>query len=299
MDRPKVAVVGAGALGTALAHALGRVDYPLAAVVSRRADRAQALAASVGASVGGAVAELPAEAALVVCCVPDDALAGLARTLAADGTGWQDRVVLHTSGALTAGVLAPVAEAGAAVGSWHPLQTFAASTDGEAFASIYVALEGDKPAVEAGQRLARALGARTLTLAPEAKVRYHLAASMASNYLVTLLALVGEVLGDVGIGRQEAAALVRPLVDGTWRNLATLLPEDALTGPVVRGDAETVAGHLDALRAHLPHLIPVYAALGAETVRLGVRSGRLIDGDAQRLLDVLHAALDAGRDPPM
>ena len=205
--------------------------------------------------------------------------------------------MLHTSGALTAGVLAPVAEAGAAVGSWHPLQTFTASKATEAFDGIYVALEGDAPAVEAGRQLARSLGARTLALAPEAKVRYHLAASMASNYLVTLLALVAEVLGDVGLGRQEAAALVRPLVDGTWRNLATLLPEDALTGPIVRGDAETVAGHLEALRRHLPHLVPVYAALGVEAVRLSARSGRLDDEDAQRLLDVLHAALDAGSDP--
>ena len=89
---------------------------------------------------------------------------------------------------------------------------------------------------------------------------------------------------------------MQPLVEGTLRNLARHLPEDVLTGPIARGDHRTVAAHLDALTDHLPHLIPVYAALGAEAVRVAVRSGKLAPDDAQQVLDTLHAALEPYKD---
>lgn len=294
-----VALIGAGALGSALTRRLADVGYPVRAVFSRTETTARRLADQVAAPLAGTdLADLPTEIPLVLCCVPDDAIAAVARRLATTQTAWSGRIVAHTSGALTASILAPLKEQGAAVLSFHPLQTFQAESGPEVFQDIYVSLEGDAEAVDLGRQLTRDLGARPVTLTAEAKMRYHLAAAMASNYTVTLMALVNEVLASAGLSRQKGLALVRPLVEGTWRNLQRHLPEDALTGPIARGDRQTVEGHLDALRGHLPHLIPVYAVLGAETVRLAVRGGMLDADAAQEMLDVLQSALDPSADPP-
>lgn len=293
MDKPSVAVIGAGALGRVLARRLKACGYRVAAVLSRTVARAKALAAAVDAPVASAaLADLPAPVRLVFCCVPDDAVGVVARGLGPVRPDWSGTVVAHTSGALPAAALYNLGEQGASLLSFHPLQTFVATSLPNAFEEIYIALEGEAGAVALGARVAADLGARSITLAAEAKARYHLAASMASNYLVTLMALVGEILAGIDIDRRQGAALMRPLVEGTWRNLAVQLPEDALTGPIARGDRRTVETHLDALDEHMPHLIPVYVALGTEAVRVAVRSGRLAPEAAQPVLDALHDALE-------
>ena len=291
---PRVAIIGAGALGTALARRLATCGYPVEAIFSRDARRARALAEAVEAPVvsDDPGRDLPPAVTLVFGCVPDGAIGPLARTLRRARPDWAGTTVAHTSGALTAAALYGLGEQGAALLSFHPLQSFTPATPPGAFEGIYVGLEGDAPAVRLGAHVARAIGAHPLRLTPEAKARYHLAASMASNFFVTLMTLAGEVLADAGIDRQRGAAMLRPLVETTWRQMQQGLPEEALTGPIARGDRHTVQLHLDALATHLPHLTPLYAALGAETVRAATRRQRLDPGDARRLLDALHAALD-------
>ena len=298
MDKPSVAVIGAGALGGVLARRLKACGYRVEAVLSRTQAHARTLAEAVEAPVASAsLGDLPAAVRLVFCCVPDDAVGAVARVLGPVRRDWGGTVVVHTSGALPAAALYNLGEQGASLLSFHPLQTFTAASPPTVFDGIYVALEGDAEAVALGRRVAEDLGARSVVLAPEAKTRYHLAASMASNFFVTLMALVDEVLGSIDLDRREGAALMRPLVEGTWQNLAGHLPEDTLTGPIVRGDRRTVATHLDALKEHLPHLIPIYAALGVEAVRVAVRSSRLAPEAARPLLDLLHAALEPHQEP--
>jgi predicted short-subunit dehydrogenase-like oxidoreductase (DUF2520 family) len=295
--KPPVAVVGAGALGSALARGLAEAGYPVVAVISRTLDRARRLAERVDAPVAAtAPSALPASARLIFLCVPDGAVAPVAEALYPSAHNWGVSTVAHTSGALTAAALEPLALRGATTLSFHPMQTFTPESGPSRFEGIYVGLEGEPAAVAAGEAVAAALGARTIVIPAAAKARYHLAAVLASNGLVTLMALVAEVLGSIGLGQPEAADLVRPLVEGTWRNLKAGLPEDVLTGPVVRGDLATLQDHLAALEGHLPHLKPVYAALATETIRVAVRSGQLSPGTAEELLDALHAALDAQND---
>lgn len=295
----RVALIGAGAVGSALARRLAERGYALRAVISRTEGRAQRLAEQVGAPVASsALEDLPPDAGLVFCCVPDDALSDVAERLQALPFDWTGRFVAHTSGALTARVLDPLARAGGQTLSFHPLQTFVADTEPSAFEDIYIGLEGAPAAVEMGRRLARDLGARALELAPEDKARYHLAASMASNFLVTLMALAGEVLGSIDLDAEERTALLRPLVEATWQNLTRKLPEEALTGPIARGDRETLAAHAATIAAHLSHLTPVYAALAAETVRLAARGGKIDAETADRLLDVLQGILEPYNNSP-
>ncbi len=209
-----------------------------------------------------------------------------------DGTpGSAPRLVLHTSGAVGADVLAPLADAGADVLAFHPAQAFAAGTPPEAFEGAAVALGGDARALDRGRALAAVLGMRPVVVPDGSRAAYHLALSVASNFAVALAAVAAEILGTAGLPPDDADALVGPLLAGTVANLARARPEDALSGPIVRGDAVTVGRHLAALAAAAPHLTPVYAALATETVRVAVRSGRLAAVDAEAVLDRLAGAL--------
>jgi len=299
-DASPVAVVGAGAVGTALAQRLADRGVPVRAILSHDPDDAQALAGQVGAPVASADGTaLPAEVRLVMLCVPDDAIPDVAEALAAVAHPWERTVVGHTAGARPATVLDPLARKGAATLSFHPLQTFTAATAPAAFEDIVVGIEGAPAAVAAGKALARTLGARPVELTAQGKALYHCAAALAANGLVALMGVVEEVLAAAdGPDDASAATLMAPLVEQTWTNLTTGSPEGALTGPVARGDADTIEAHLQALRDEAPHLLPLYAALSTEMTRLAVRGGQL-DGDtAEALLQMLQTTLQSSTDDP-
>lgn len=287
--RPPVAIVGAGAVGRALALRLSGRGYPVAAVLSRTKASAQRLADAVGAPVASNdLSDLPDGVELVLLCAGDSALKGLAEDLAYTRFPWRGVAVAHVSGALPAALLQPLKDAGAVTFAFHPLQTLTRDSGENVLDGVYVGVEGDPRGVAAGVELAVGLDLRYLVLDADSKARYHLAASMASNFFVTLMGMVQETMGSLGIGRAEAHQIIRPLVQGTLDNMAALPPEDALTGPIVRGDVDTLRQHGLALRRHLPQLVPAYAALAVETVRLAVRSGRLDPAEAEGLLGLLQ-----------
>lgn len=294
-----VAVVGAGAVGTALARRLSDRGYSVRAVLSRDEPSARSLADRVGAAVGtDQMSALPAQVRLIFVCVPDDAIEGVAEELASVEHSWARTLVGHTSGACTSAALRPVADAGAIPFSFHPLQTFVPGTPPEAFDGIAIGIEGPSDAVSAASALAEDLGARPVALSAEDKACYHAAAALASNGLVALMAVVREILSaaDVRGDTDGRADLVGPLVRQTWANLETAPPEGVLTGPVARGDRSTVSAHLDALSNETPHLLPLYAALSIEMTRIVVRSGDLQADTAERLLQLLQKALERSSD---
>jgi predicted short-subunit dehydrogenase-like oxidoreductase (DUF2520 family) len=135
--------------------------------------------------------------------------------------------------------------------------------------------------------LAERLGLRPLVVPSDGKALYHAAASIASNYLVALLDLAQQALGSFD-GPADALEVLLPLVQGTLANVMQAGAENALTGPIVRGDIETVRSHCLALRKQHPHLLPAYAVLGVATVDVALRSGRLQPEVAARMLGVLE-----------
>lgn len=293
-----VAVVGAGAVGTALACRLATCGYPVRAILSRDPSSARALADRVGAVGADEWTALPADVRLVLICVPDDAISSVAEALAAVDHPWAGTLAGHTSGARTSDALRSLSERGAATFSFHPLQTFASGTPPEAFEEIVIGVEGESDAVSAATALARALGARPVVLSGGDKVRYHCAAALASNGLVALMAVVEEVFSTANMDGDvdSVGELVAPLVQQTWANLEAAPPESVLTGPVARGDQATVAAHLDALAEETPQFIPLYAALSTEMTRLAVRSGQLEGEAAEDLLQMLQNALRGSSD---
>jgi predicted short-subunit dehydrogenase-like oxidoreductase (DUF2520 family) len=262
--------------------------YPVLAVISRTRANAEALALKVEARVASdSFRDLPPETRLVVCCVPDDKVTETASRLSRITHDWRKTVVLHTSGALAASALAPLEGEGARTLSFHPLQALTRSSETDVLDGVYAGIEGPSPALAAGIELAVGLGMRYLILSAEDKPRYHLAASIASNFLVTLQAVVQQIFQTLDVDRETAQEVVAPLVRGTLDNLAASTPEEALTGPILRGDLETVHKHGLALRRYVPHLVPVYASLAMETITLAVRSSRLDPRRAEEMVSLL------------
>jgi len=293
-----IAFIGAGAMASALSRRLSARGYPIAAILSRSEAPAKALAERVGAPVAStALQDLPADARLILCCVPDAAVQSIAEALSALQHPWAVCTVLHTAGALTSEVLAPVAKRGAHTLSFHPVQTFTKDTPPDIFDGIRITLEGDAQGVATGHALVEALGSVPLVISAQARTQLHLAAAMASNFFVTLQALAADVAADAGIERGEAQALLRPLVAHTWGNLQVHPPEQALTGPIQRGDVETVTCHLQTLQARLPALVPVYVALAKETVRVAVGGGHLDAAQSEALFAALQTAIGPDDDP--
>lgn len=272
--RPDITIVGTGAVGSALAQALYQAGYPIQAIVSRHAERAEQLANAVGSSTAVTIEDSwSANAAVTFICVPDDVIAQTAKQLA-NNRSWEGKIVAHTSGIKPASALQPLSPKGAYLMSFHPMQTFSRHA-GNSFENIYIGLEGNEKAISIGLGIAKDLGSIGWVLQTDHKARYHLAASIASNYLTTVVSTACDVLETIGLTRNEAIALLRPLVTQTCTNVTDTLPEQALTGPAARGDIHTLNGHLEAIKGHLPHLDTFYRLLLAETLNVAVKGDQL------------------------
>ncbi|WP_214467838.1 DUF2520 domain-containing protein [Microbacterium flavescens] len=228
-----VSVVGAGRVGRAAVAALGAAGYEVHGPTGR--------------------GEPVAAATIVLLCVPDREIPDAA-TAVRGNAGY----VGHTSGAT------PVADSGVDFGL-HPLRAFVGDEGADAFAGIGCAVAGTTPeALQIAEELAVAVGGRPFEVRDDQRAGYHAAASLASNYLVTLEAAAERLAEASGLPEGFRAHLV-PLVRGTVDNWAAHGPRDALTGPIVRGDEPTVDRQRAAVEASAPELLPLFDELTDRT----------------------------------
>lgn len=266
-----MAVIGPGRVGLSLARALVHSGRTVR-VLSRRAKALPEPLAPATIDWDAAIGTVD----LVLVAVPDDALSHVAARLARGGAVNGRHVVLHTSGLHDRSVFAPLHSSGAGLGSWHPLQAFALPV-GEpgALAGSPALIEGDARALAMGRELADVLHLRpVIEIAAERKAAYHAGAVFASNYLVVLADIAARLAREAGADA-ASAQLFLPLMRRTLANYGAG-GAATLTGPISRGDAGTVAGHLDALQGSERAL---YIALGREALRLAAASGL----DAQKV----------------
>jgi len=270
-----IAIIGGGRMGRGLAGALADAGERVE-IWSRREASAE----------GDGPADVVSAASTILLAVPDGAIALVAASIASQvGPG---QTVLHLSGVQDRSALTVLATRGAACGSLHPLQTVPdPAAARERWRGAYAAVEGDEPAVREAERLARLLGMTPVRLPTGAKALYHAGAVMASNYVVTLAAIAARLAAQAGLPEDLAAQIYRPLLTGAAANLAEASAVEALTGPIRRGDVDTVAAHLSALG---PSDRRLYAVVGLETVRLAREAG-LEPATADRLDRLLGDAL--------
>ena len=270
--KPEVSIIGAGRLGTALAMALAGAGYAIGSLVARRRESARRAAAllDVPARVLAVkeLADRPAPGLLLIT-TPDDQLPRVAAALArldwkTDGTP----TALHTSGALSAEQLAPLARKGWSTGSVHPLVSVSEPKAGaRLLREAFWCVEGDRRAVRLARALVRDLGGKSFSIASENKPLYHAAAVMASGNVTALFDVASRMLVQCGLTAKQAREVLMPLLSSAVNNLAHLDPARALTGTYARGDVETVKRHLAALEGNEPTL-EIYRVLGRWSLEL-------------------------------
>ncbi|MGH3434944.1 MAG: Rossmann-like and DUF2520 domain-containing protein [Sciscionella sp.] len=293
MSRPArltVGVVSAGRVGTVLAAALARAGHTVVAasgVSAQSRHRADELLSGVPILPPD---ETAAAADLVLLAIPDDALAGTVRGLAATGSLRQGQIVVHTSGAHGVEVLAPALERGAMTLAVHPVMTFTGrAEDLDKLTSCHfgvTAADGQDAAWHVGEALVMEIGAEPVRVPEAVRPLYHAALTHGANHLVTLVNDCADLLTSAGI--ENSRGMIAPLLSAALDN-ALRHGDRGLTGPVVRGDVGTVRTHRAVLADADPAALPGYLALARRTAQRAGAAGLLRPDVVAELLTVLDS----------
>ena len=265
LAKPRITLIGAGNLASALATSLHQAGYVIEQIVARSTgaslQRARRLAVEVNASatvLGRDWNNIKIHAEIVWFCMPDGAIASAAKSLAT-AIDWKGKVALHSSGALTSDELGALRRRGAAVGSAHPLMTFVPGSK-PVLAGVPFAIEGDRKAVEAARAIVKSLGADPYSIRAEDKAAYHAWGTFASPLFTALLATSEQVALCAGVKRSAAKRRMLPMLKQTLANYEALGAARGFSGPIVRADVGTVKQHFAVLR-DVPVAQQVYVAL--------------------------------------
>jgi predicted short-subunit dehydrogenase-like oxidoreductase (DUF2520 family) len=283
--RLSVGVIGVGRAGAPLAAALARAGHPVVGAHGVSARSRRRVAELLPGTLLLSVPEVMAAADLVLLTVPDDVLGDLVAGLAETGAVTPGQFLVHASGRYGVGVLEPATQLGALPLALHPVMTFTGSRgDLERLAGCPFGVTAPAVLRPVAEALVVEMGGDPVWVPEAARPLYHAALANGANHLVTLVAQTLDLLGTAGI--EAPAALVRPLLTTALDNVLRM-GDDALTGPVARGDARTVAAHLAALSEAAPEARAAYVAMARLTADRALAAGRLDPEAAEALLDVL------------
>lgn len=284
-SRLKVGLIGAGRAGCAVGAALNKVGHQVVAAAAISDASQQRVAERLPGTTILPTPEVVATADLLILAVPDDVLAELVSGIAAADGFPAGQLVAHLSGAHGIAVLNPATRQRVIPLALHPVMTF---TGREEDAMRMLDISWGVTAPEAARPIAEALvvevGGNPVWISEEHRPLYHAALAVGANFLVTLIAEAASLLRKAGVARPDL--MLAPLVGAALDN-ALRLGDAGLTGPVARGDAATVAGHIAALRHTQPQTADAYVALARRTADRALAAGRLSPGDAEPLLRVL------------
>lgn len=266
-------------MGGALALALSKKKYPVAAIISRAKKSAGKLAGEIGLnSKAFSLSQINSapDSELIFITTPDNEIAAIAEKLAGTKPAQANLpVVLHTSGSLSSDVLKPLRELGCAVGSMHPLASVSEARLGiKRFKNAYFCVEGDPKARKIAGRIVKDLGGKAFSLETKYKPLYHAAAVMTSGHTTALFATAVELLSKCGLAAEKAQAVLFPLLMGTAENLSRQTPSAALTGSFARADVGAFERHLKALVENAgADSLETYLLLGKISLKLVEEQG--------------------------
>ena len=271
MAKPTITIVGPGRLGKALAEALANAGYRLDEIVfrdsgkQRKSSRDSALKLTRRLHAHGVeLGKAGFSAEVIWFCVGDSSIASVA-TAIAQQREWKGKTVFHSSGALSSRELSVLRRAGAHVASVHPLMTFVHG-GAEATFEVPFALEGDAAALRIARGIVRSLGGESIKISPANKPLYHAFGAFLSPLIVANLALAERIGIKAGVPRRLVRQAIAPILATTVFNYITLGAAGAFSGPLVRGDVNTVHKNLRALRS-VPGAEDVYRALARSALR--------------------------------
>jgi predicted short-subunit dehydrogenase-like oxidoreductase (DUF2520 family) len=300
MSPLRVGVIGAGRVGAALAAALrlrGHVIVSVAGESDASLGRAAALLPGVPVEKPTAVARA---CDVLLLTVPDDMLDNVVTQLSASGAIHRGQYVVHTSGSHGLRVLEPARRVGARVVALHPAMTFTGTArDLDRLTNCVFGVTADPDERACAEDVVAELGGSVMWVPEELRGLYHAGLAHGANHLVTLVAQAMELLGAAGA--DDPAAILRPLLQAALDN-ALAEGDSALTGPIVRGDVNTVRAHLAEIARTAPDTLPSYVVLARSTLDRVVTDGRVLPIRAaaiRRALDEAAAGVPQVRRTPL
>jgi predicted short-subunit dehydrogenase-like oxidoreductase (DUF2520 family) len=286
-----IAIIGVGRVGSAIGRLLAGSGFNVAAVADRTPEIAQTGVDFIGHHA--CVFENPADAVrnadIVFLTTPDPVIKEVCESISRHGAFRRGSAVFHCSGGYSSDLLVSARSCRAFIGSIHPLQSCA--TPQEAARNLegaFYFFECDPEIAPLAKEIAAALKGTAVEIRPECKMLYHAGAVVASNYLVTLVSIAGKMLEESGVPKDLCVKALLPLVQGTVNNIGNMGVPDALTGPIARGDAANVRGHVEAIEEHLPRVSNVYRLLGFHTVDVSLAKGGINGKQADALREELE-----------
>lgn len=266
MAKPDITIIGPGNVGTAFLRAVSDNGYKVRSVFSRKS-AAHLKTQFPEIFFGEGLPDKNNIGEMVFIAVSDDAISDVARRISKSDESLSGKKFVHFSGAFSSEILFPLKEKGAATASFHPIKSITAET--KDLSNIWFDMDGDEELLNELEILAEDLGSETLRINPEHKTLLHASAVFASNYLVVLTKMMTELTEEAGIPEKDALQAFLPLINGTVSNLEQLGVENSLTGPILRGDVETIKQHLESLKK-FPELHSVYKKLGLQAVEIAI-----------------------------
>jgi len=292
-SQDRIAIVGAGKVGTAVGYLLLSAGFAVVAVADRNPSAVERSLSYTGGKPYTLPSEAAREANIIIITTPDDEIAGICATLSEAGAISRGDKVVHMSGAGGLDLLESARRAGSLVASVHPIQSFA-DIEGaiENLPGSTFGITAQPEIIDWSEELVRILGGIPFLVAESDKPLYHAAACMASNYFTTLMHTVESIYVSLGLTHEEAVRAFWPLVRGTMKNIERQGTVQALTGPIARGDVGTIQKHLTAFHEKLPQFLRVYQELGVLTVDLGMEKQTLTPERAKAIKRLLEGETD-------
>jgi predicted short-subunit dehydrogenase-like oxidoreductase (DUF2520 family) len=274
--KERIGIIGAGVVGTAVGVVLNNHSYEITGVHDNKSESTQQLVERIKCTTYSSPQEVSRSADILFITTSDTAIEDVVNNLAEQKAFYEGQVIIHMSGALSSEVLDRAKEFGARVLSLHPLQSFASvdmailNLPGSVFS-----IDGDKSCYDIAIKLVETLQGEYFFIDRKVKPLYHASACVVSNYLVTLIDFGVKVMESTGIPRDMAARALMPLINGTVKNIENIGIPKALTGPIARGDFNTILKHLDCLEEMAPELTKLYSWLGFYTAQIALEKGTI------------------------
>ena len=283
-----ISFVGAGKVGTAFGFYLKSKGFQLKGYFSRKVSSAEKAAIFTGSKAYHDLESFIADADIIFITTSDDQIVNAARTISdsINESLLTGKYFCHMSGAHSIEVLSSLSEKGAKCFSLHPLQAFATVEDAiDLLEETVFSFEQDGESEMMTDFLEK-LGNEYFQISSDQKAKYHMAACVMSNYLVTLVDQGLSILDSAGVERAVALKAFKPLLEGSLKNVLQLDAEKALTGPIARGDLQTVETHLKSFKEEEVKIEDFYRTMGQLTADLAQKSGKISE-DKRRMLSKL------------
>jgi len=274
----KIGIIGAGRVGGALAIALSKKSFSIC-IASRHKENADFIA-SISKAQSVSIKDA-SQCDVVFLTVTDSAIKSVAEQI--ESFLNREQVVMHTSGALSSKIISFL---NANTGSLHPLKSFANPVDAaKSLEGTIFTFEGSKKTETVAREIVKALKGKFVKINSKDKVLYHLAAVLTANYTATLFSLSQEILESIGFSDKDAKESLSILLKGVTKNIEKNGADNALTGPILRGDTETIKMHLNTIKDK--NIRDIYISLAFATLKIAERRG--LD---KRKIDLIRKVLN-------